>query len=706
MWYENLDAQPGRIEWKKHLIVQASRPMHGDPVDRDGDGDFDVVLALGMESGGKGGSRHVAWFENTGQKDANSWPRHEIDSDFPDAFEARAADMDADGDMDVVATSWRHPGRVAWFENRRGAWQKHLLKNNWRSANNVIIADLNGDDRPDIVASAEHTSWEVRWWRNEGHSVFSPDSATAARQVTQTIAHQGARANRPANTLAAVRLGMVSGVSAIEVDVRSTADGQLIIRHDSTLDETTNGTGLVKDHTLEELRQLDAGSWFDAVYAGERIPTLREVLELCHGKIDLVLDLKEQDSEFNTRLAAEVQAWGDLRRIIFGVRTTAQARQLRSLASKPRQLGLIPGPDAIEEFVDAGVQTIRLRRRSIVDPEIPARLRSLKIGLHLNAGLGTQAQVRECLKLNPDSLSADDPALLFETVAELRGKSSPAISVEPPRPDVEELRAARRRAVHRTRRIIMNNDGNDAGNREPETPHTADEFLAARTTPLIGSHVDAIFYCTGAFNLYRHHSRLTERKIKSAKGKPDWGWELGMTGPDVLATMVNFGHRHDIEVFWSMRMNDTHDAKYKDAMSQWKLDHPECLVGRKGQYFEFGRCNWNGRWSSLDYGHPTVRDKAFEILRDVAQRYDVDGLELDFFRHPIYFRPQMTGEPVTQEHCDLMTSFLRRVRAMTKEQESWRGRPLLIAVRVPDSPAFSKEIGLDLERWLEEGRRH
>ena len=126
-------------------------------------------------------------------------------------------------------------------------------------------------------------------------------------------------------------------------------------------------------------------------------------------------------------------------------------------------------------------------------------------------------------------------------------------------------------------------------------------------------------------------------------------------------------------------------------------------MGRKGESFEFGRCRWDGRWSSLDYGRSEVRDRAFEILRDVARRYDVDGLELDFFRHPIYFRPQMTGEPVTQGHCDLMTGLLRRVRAMTIEQETWRGRPLLISVRVPDSVGYSKAIGLDLERWLEEG---
>lgn len=707
MWYEQVNAPAGgstRVGWKKHVIVSGPRPMHGDPIDMDGDGDVDVVLAMGMAARGDGGSQHVSWFENKGDLSAEVWERHVIDSEFRDAFEARARDMDSDGDIDVVATSWRHPGSVAWFENRGSSWQRHLLKNNWRSADNVLIADLNGDDRPDIVAVAEHTSYELRWWRNEGLVAPVRSVAESARRVTQTIAHQGAKAKRPANTLAAIRLGMESGVTAVEVDVRTTRDGALIVRHDSTLDKTTDGSGLVKDHTLAELRQLDAGSWFDPQYADERIPTLREALELCHGKVYLMLDLKEQDAAFNEKLAAEVQAYGDRKRLIFGVRTATQARQLRSLVSQARQLGLIPGPDMIEEFVAAGVQTIRLRRASSLDPKILARLRAQKVGFHLGVGLGTEAEVREKLALGPDSLSADDPELLVQTLTRLRGDLVPVISVEQLRPSLDELRAARRRAAHKKRRIIMNNDGNDCRNREPGTPRTTEAFLAQRATPLVGSQVDAIFYCTGGFNLYRHHTRgVTELQKVGGKGDEDWGWELGYTGPDVLAGMVSFGHRQGIEVFWSMRMNDTHDAKYPHAMSQWKRDNPECLVGQKGQTFEYGRCRWKGRWSSLDYSHPKVRDKAFQILRDVARRYDVDGLELDFFRHPIYFKPQMTGEPVTQAHRDIMTGFLRRVREMTETEAYWRGRPLLIAVRVPDSVGYCKAIGLDLERWLDEG---
>ena len=180
IWYEN-DCREHSIAWKKHFIDDKSRcPAHGNPVDMDGDGDLDVVMALGFYyrpgSGDPSASllpedNQVAWYENSGAPAEGLWKKHVIGPHFDDAFEAVAADLDDDGDVDVAATSWRNPGRVVWFENHgnpQGNWTKHMLKNNWRSANQVIIADLNGDGRPDIVACAEHGSYELRWWRNEG----------------------------------------------------------------------------------------------------------------------------------------------------------------------------------------------------------------------------------------------------------------------------------------------------------------------------------------------------------------------------------------------------------------------------------------------------------------------------------------------------------------------------------------------------------
>ena len=85
-------------------------------------------------------------------------------------------------------------------------------------------------------------------------------------------------AYRPENTLVSFAHAAALGADLVELDVHQTRDGHLVVIHDDTLERTTNGRGYVHDHTLAELRQLDAGSWFDARCAGERIPTLDAVL--------------------------------------------------------------------------------------------------------------------------------------------------------------------------------------------------------------------------------------------------------------------------------------------------------------------------------------------------------------------------------------------------------------------------------------------
>lgn len=259
--------------------------------------------------------------------------------------------------------------------------------------------------------------------------------------------------------------------------------------------------------------------------------------------------------------------------------------------------------------------------------------------------------------------------------------------------------AARKQAARRKRRIIMNNDGNDAWGGARGDPKTPENFLAKRTSPLLGSQVDAIFYCTGVFNVYTHRSRETELR---ADRDPEKGFVKALhdLGTDPLEVMVKYCREHGLEVFWSMRMNDTHDSGKDSVLCQWKQDHPEYLVGRRDQEvgFPYG-CN---RWSSVDYGIPEVREKVYRILQDVCTRYDVDGIELDFFRHPVLFRPQMTGQPVTQEHSDLLTELIRRMRAMTESIGRKRNRPMLVAIRVPDSVGYCKAIGIDLVRWLDD----
>ena len=93
--------------------------------------------------------------------------------------------------------------------------------------------------------------------------------------------------------MAAFRHAIAVGARFVELDVQMSSDGELVVIHDETLDRTTNGSGPVGALTFEELQQLDAGSHFDPEYAGERIPTLREVLELCVPEgVGVIIELK------------------------------------------------------------------------------------------------------------------------------------------------------------------------------------------------------------------------------------------------------------------------------------------------------------------------------------------------------------------------------------------------------------------------------
>lgn len=111
------------------------------------------------------------------------------------------------------------------------------------------------------------------------------------------FAHRGASAVCPENTMAAFRKGLELGATGIETDVQMTKDGGLVLIHDETLNRTTSGTGYVKDHTLAELLEVDAGSWFGPEFKDERLPLLEDLLDLLQGR-DTILNIELKNGTF------------------------------------------------------------------------------------------------------------------------------------------------------------------------------------------------------------------------------------------------------------------------------------------------------------------------------------------------------------------------------------------------------------------------
>lgn len=154
---------------------------------------------------------------------------------------------------------------------------------------------------PELLARAQAQGLGIVLWHEERMQILNdllklpnlgictnqPELMAGTERVDmlgiEIVCHRGANHFAPENTIAAARLSLDQGCHYIELDVRESADGELVVIHDPTLERTTNGKGNVADHTLAQLRELDAGSWFAPHFANERIPTLREMIALCQA---------------------------------------------------------------------------------------------------------------------------------------------------------------------------------------------------------------------------------------------------------------------------------------------------------------------------------------------------------------------------------------------------------------------------------------
>jgi glycerophosphoryl diester phosphodiesterase len=107
------------------------------------------------------------------------------------------------------------------------------------------------------------------------------------------VGHRGARLEAPENTLASFKRAIAAGVDWLELDVHMTADGRFAVIHDDDVSRTTGGSGRVSEMPFAAVRRLDAGWWFDGDFAGERVPSLEEVVALADGKAGLLVEVKE-----------------------------------------------------------------------------------------------------------------------------------------------------------------------------------------------------------------------------------------------------------------------------------------------------------------------------------------------------------------------------------------------------------------------------
>jgi len=161
------------------------------------------------------------------------------------------------------------------------------------------------------------------------------------------FAHRGASFEAPDNTLAAFLLAAELGADGIELDVQLSKDGEVVVIHNLALEATTDGQGPVREKTLGELRELDAGSWYDPTFAGQRIPTLQEVIETVGHRLLLNIELKSaglRDDGLAAQVVRIIEDYHLLDRVVLSSFNPLELRRVKQL-NPWIPIGLLYAPD-------------------------------------------------------------------------------------------------------------------------------------------------------------------------------------------------------------------------------------------------------------------------------------------------------------------------------------------------------------------------
>ena len=232
------------------------------------------------------------------------------------------------------------------------------------------------------------------------------------------IAHRGASSYAPENTFAAFDLALVMGARHLELDVQMSRDGHLVVIHDDNVDRTSNGKGAVTAHTLAELQTLDAGTWFDAKFAGERIPTFESLLERYRGRAHLHVEIKGKTAGLSERTADAIRNHGWMQDVTMTSFQKSKLEDLRAYAPALPASWLLRQIDnaVISEARALGVAQL-CPRADTVTPQLVEQLRAA--GFNVRAwGVANEDLMQRMVASGVDGMTVNFPDKL---IALLRG---------------------------------------------------------------------------------------------------------------------------------------------------------------------------------------------------------------------------------------------------------------------------------------------
>lgn len=243
------------------------------------------------------------------------------------------------------------------------------------------------------------------------------------------IAHRGNGIAAPENTLSAYLRALEDGAEMIETDVNITKDNHLVIIHDGTLDRTTNHTGYVHDYMLEELRKLDAGSWFDLKFKDERIPTIEEALDFSRANdMPMCFEVKGGGSgksiEIATRLVKKIDEFNAFERTFMSSYyhdALANAKQIAPhLMLAPERLPDDVEPDIPEALRQAdalGAEVLQLHYKYLY-PAVLKALHEKEIAVWAWPTT-IEEEIVPAIMTGADGVMGDDPLLAVKLVNQL-----------------------------------------------------------------------------------------------------------------------------------------------------------------------------------------------------------------------------------------------------------------------------------------------
>lgn len=221
--------------------------------------------------------------------------------------------------------------------------------------------------------------------------------------MTLVVAHRGASAYEPENTISAIKKAIELKTDGVEVDVQQTKDKELVVIHDATVDRTTNGKGYVKDMTVEQLKSFSTAK-------GEKIPTLQEVIDIVRDRIYLEIEIKQQGIEEDVIEKIKGNGINNVCITSLFPEVIKRVKKLDSRIKTGIGIGIKP-PNIIEILKKSKADKVSLNYL-FVDKELVNQIKSIKkeVGVWV---VNDPIDVRKMIRLNVDQITTDKPDVVI-----------------------------------------------------------------------------------------------------------------------------------------------------------------------------------------------------------------------------------------------------------------------------------------------------